>query len=129
VKIVYRQFPLTNIHPFAFKAAEASLCANEQGKFWELHDVMFKDQKKLGVGDLKESAKALGMDEKKFNTCLDSGRYVEQVQKDSKEAQRMGVTGTPALFVNGVMIDGGAVPFTVVEAAIQKELTRASAKR
>jgi protein-disulfide isomerase len=90
---------------------------------------MFKDQKKLGVGDLKESAKALGMDEKKFNTCLDSGRYVEQVQKDSKEAQRMGVTGTPALFVNGVMIDGGAVPFTVVEAAIQKELTRASAKR
>ena len=129
VKIVYRQFPLTNIHPFAFKAAEASLCANEQGKFWQLHDVMFKDQKKLGVSDLKESAKALGADEKKFNACLDSGRYVEQVQKDSKEAQRMGVTGTPAIFVNGVLLDGGAVPFTTVEAAIQKELSRASAKR
>ena len=129
VRIVYRQFPLTNIHPFASKAAEASLCANEQGKFWELHDVMFKDQKKLAVSDLKESAKSLGMDEKKFNSCLDSGRYVEQVQNDSKEAQRIGVTGTPALFVNGVLLDGGAVPFTVVEAAIQKELSRANASR
>jgi protein-disulfide isomerase len=129
VRIVYRQFPLTNIHPFAFKAAEASLCANEQGKFWELHDVMFKDQKKLAVSDLKETAKGLGLDEKKFNSCLDSGRYVEQVQNDSKEAQKIGVTGTPALFVNGVMIDGGAVPFTVVEAAIQKELTRTTANR
>lgn len=129
VRIVYRQLPLTNIHPFAFKAAEASLCANDQGKFWELHDAMFKDQKKLAVSDLKETAKALGMDEKKFNSCLDSGRYVEQVQRDSKEAQRLGVTGTPALFVNGVLLDGGAVPFTVVEAAIQKELSRASASR
>jgi protein-disulfide isomerase len=129
VRIVYRQYPLTNIHPFASKAAEASLCANEQGKFWELHDVMFKDQKKLAVSDLKESAKSLGMDEKKFNSCLDSGRYVEQVQNDSKEAQRIGVTGTPALFVNGIQLPGGAVPFTVVETAIQKELSRAGASR
>jgi protein-disulfide isomerase len=129
VKIVYRQFPLTNIHPFAFKAAEASLCANEQGKFWELHDVMFSDQKKLGVSDLKAAAKSLGMDEGKFNSCLDSGRYVEQVQKDSKEAQRLGVTGTPAIFINGVQLNGGAVPYTVVEDAIEKELSRASANR
>ena len=129
VRIVYRQYPLTNIHPFAAKAAEASLCANEQGKFWELHDVMFKDQKKLAVADLKESAKSLGMDEKKFNSCLDSGKYVEQVQNDSKEAQRIGVTGTPALFVNGIQLAGGAVPFTVVEEAIQKELSGAGTSR
>ena len=122
VRIVYRQFPLTNIHPFAFKAAEASLCANEQGKFWQLHDEMFADQKKLSVSDLKQTARRLGMDGKKFDTCLDSGRYVEQVQNDQKEGSRVGVTGTPAMFINGVSVEGGAVPYPVLEAAIQKEL-------
>ncbi|MFL5619063.1 MAG: thioredoxin domain-containing protein [Gemmatimonadaceae bacterium] len=122
VRIVYRQFPLTNIHPFAFKAAEASLCANEQGKFWQLHDVMFADQKKLSVSDLKQTARSLGMDGKKFDGCLDSGRYVEQVQNDQKEGSRVGVTGTPAMFINGVSVEGGAVPYSVLEAAIQKEL-------
>jgi protein-disulfide isomerase len=122
VRIVYRQFPLTNIHPFAFKAAEASLCANEQGKFWQLHDVMFEDQKKLSVSDLKQTARRLGMDGKKFDGCLDSGRYVEQVQNDQKEGSRIGVTGTPAMFINGVVVEGGAVPYSVLEAAIQKEL-------
>jgi protein-disulfide isomerase len=122
VRIIYRQFPITNLHPFAFKAAEASLCANEQGKFWELHDTMFSDQTKLSVSELKEDARRLGMDQKKFNACLDSGRYVEQVQNDSKEAQRSGVTGTPAVFLNGVMVDGGAVSFSVLDAAIKKAL-------
>lgn len=122
VRIIYRQYPLTNIHPFAFKAAEASLCANEQGKFWQLHDEMFADQKKLSVSDLKQTARRLGMDGKKFDTCLDSGRYVEQVQNDQKEGGRVGVTGTPAMFINGVSVEGGAVPYPVLEAAIQKEL-------
>src|SRR6185369_13194511 len=88
VQIVYRQFPLTSIHPFAFKAAEASLCANEQGKFWEMHDAMFEDQTKLGVSDLKQTARRLGVDGKKFDSCIDTGRYVERVQNDQKEGQR-----------------------------------------
>lgn len=124
VQIVYRQFPLTNIHPFAFKAAEASLCANEQGKFWQMHDAMFEDQKKLSVSDLKQTARRLGMDGKKFDGCLDSGRYVEQVQNDQKEGQRVGVNGTPAMFINGTYVEGGSVPFSVLETAIQKELSR-----
>jgi protein-disulfide isomerase len=123
VHVVYRQFPL-NIHPFAQKAAEASLCANEQGKFWQMHDAMFEDQTKLAVADLKQTARRLGMDGKKFDGCLDAGRYVEQVQNDQKEGERVGVNGTPAMFINGVVVDGGSVPFSVLEKAIQKELSR-----
>ena len=124
VQIVYRQYPLTSIHPFAAKAAEASLCANEQGKFWEMHDAMFEDQTKLAVKDLKATAVRLGMDGKKFDTCLDTGRYVEQVQNDQREGQRAGVNGTPAVYINGVMLPGGSVPYSTVEAAIEQELAR-----
>ena len=124
VRIVYRQFPLTSIHPFAFKAAEASLCAKEQEMFWQMHDAMFADQKKLSVSDLKQTARRLGMNGKSFDACLDSGRYVEQVQNDQKEGQRIGVSGTPAMYINGVYVEGGSVPFTTLEALIQKELAR-----
>ena len=124
VQIVYRQFPITSLHPFAFKAAEASLCAHEQGKFWELHDSMFGDQTKLAVSDLKQTARRLGMDGKKFDGCLDSGRYVEQVQNDLKEGQRIGVDGTPAMYINGTYVDGGSVPLSVLQGLIEKELSR-----
>jgi protein-disulfide isomerase len=127
VQIVYRQFPLS-IHPFAPKAAEASLCANEYGKFWEMHDAMFSDQKKLSVSDLKETARRVGIDGKKFDSCLDAGRYVEQVQNDQKEGLRLGVNGTPAMYINGRAVDGGAVPFTKLEALIETELARAKPK-
>ncbi len=123
IQIVYRQYPIPSLHPNAFKAAEASLCANDQGKFWALHDAMFEDQAKLSVSDLKATARKLGMDGKKFDNCLDSGRYVEQVQNDQKEAQRIGVNGTPTLFLNGVMVDGG-YQFPVLASLIEKELVR-----
>jgi protein-disulfide isomerase len=124
VHIVYRQYPITSIHPFAFKAAEASLCANEQGKFWELHDAMFADQKKLAVSDLKATARRLGLDSKKFDGCLDSGRYVEQVQNDVREAQRISANGTPAMYINGTYVEGGSVPFSVLESLLQREIAR-----
>ncbi len=124
VQVVYRQFPLSSIHPYAFKAAEASLCANEQGKFWAMHDLMFQEQSKLTVTDLKDKAVRLGLDQKKFDRCLDTGRYVEQVEKDQTEGSRLGVNGTPALFINGMPVDGGAVPYEQLAQAINDELGR-----
>lgn len=124
VEIVYRQYPIPSIHPFAFKAAEASLCAHEQGKFWDLHDLMFSDQEHIAVKDLKEKAKRLGMDEGKFNRCVETGKYTDQVQRDMAAGSKAGVTGTPAVFVNGIEVPGGAVAYPVVAAAIERELTR-----
>jgi protein-disulfide isomerase len=128
VQVVYRQFPLVTIHPFAFKAAEASLCAQDQGKFWEMHDAMFSDQQKLAVADLKSTARRLGMDEKKFNACMDTGKFTEKVQNDMIEGSKLGITGTPAVFINGVFLEGGAVPYETVSAAIKTELDRAGGK-
>ncbi len=124
LKIVFRQFPL-NVHPHAQKAAEASLCAPDQGKFWEMHDLMFLEQDRLSVADLKEKASRLGMDQQEFDDCLDSGRHVERIQEDQKEGTRVGVDGTPAIFLNGVPLPGGAVSYEVAAKAIREAIDRA----
>jgi protein-disulfide isomerase len=124
VRIVYRQYPIPSLHANAIKAAEASLCANDQGKFWEMHDLMFSEQDKLTVSELKEKAGRLKMNKSKFDTCMDNGRFVEQVQNDMKEGQLAGVTGTPALFINGIPVDGGAVTYETLVKLIEKELAR-----
>jgi protein-disulfide isomerase len=96
---VVRDFPLESIHPQAFKAAEATHCANEQGKYWEMHDRLFANQKALGVKDLPQHAQALGLDEPRFQQCLDSGKYVARIRKDLADGQKAGVTGTPGFFL------------------------------
>jgi predicted DsbA family dithiol-disulfide isomerase/Skp family chaperone for outer membrane proteins len=123
IRIVYRQFPLNNIHPRAQKAAEASLCANEQGKFWQLHDAMFADQQRLTVEDLKSKAAALSMNAETFGTCLDSGKHAAAVRDSIVEGSKAGVDGTPALFINGRFLAGNQ-PYAEIEKVIEDELSR-----
>jgi len=125
VRVVFRQFPLA-MHAQAQKAAEASLCANEQGKFWELHDAMFKNQQQLAVENLKAKAAELGLKADAFNSCLDSGKYVAKVTEDMEAGTAAGVSGTPALFVNGRFING-AVPLEQITEVIDDELRRKGA--
>lgn len=128
VRIVYRQFPLTNLHPHAMKAAEASLCANEQHKFWEFHDSMFGNQRELSVPDLKQRAVDLKLDTKTFNECIDSGREAAAIQADIQEGARAGVTGTPAMFINGRLLSGNQ-PYADIKEVIDDELQRKQAAK
>jgi len=127
VRLVYRDFPLS-FHQNAQKAAEASECADEQGKFWEYHDLLFERQAEWsseGNDKLKEYASSLGLDAKKFNECLDSGKYASEVQKDLNDGQSYGVAGTPAFFINGIEVSG-AQPFSSFQQVIDTELSKAS---
>ena len=123
VRLVFRNFPLTQIHPNAAKAAEAGSCANDQGKFWPMHDRLFENQSKLTVPDLKEHAVALGLDAAAFGTCLDSGKYTAEWKKTVDEGQKYGLSGTPSFFINGRLLVG-AQPFEGFAQVIDDELSR-----
>jgi protein-disulfide isomerase len=120
-RFVFRDFPLMNIHPFAQKAAEASECAHDQGKYWEYADLLFAHQDALSVNNLQQYASDLHLDTAAFATCLDSGAKAAEVQKDMNEGISYGVKGTPAFFINGEFISG-ARPYSVFKDAIEKAL-------
>ncbi len=128
VRIVFRQFPIAELHPNAPKAAEASLCANEQQKFWELHDAMFSDQQNLGIASLKTKAADLKLDMARFNSCLDTGKYADAVKNDLLEGSKAGVSGTPGIFLNGRYLSG-ARPYEEFQQMIDEELARAPTAR
>jgi protein-disulfide isomerase len=126
ILFVYRDFPLHDIHPEAGKAAEAAQCAFDQGLFWEYHDHIFENQAEwigVGVPKFKEYAGALGLDVESFNSCLDSGKYADEVEADLLEGQHFGVTGTPSFFINGRKVTG-AQPFSVFQEIIDEELMK-----
>ena len=121
IKFVFRDFPLTSIHQYAQKAAEAAGCANDQGKYWEYHDLLWTKQEALDVDSLKSYAADLGLDTGAFNECLDSGKYASEVQKDIQDGDSYGVQGTPAFFINGLLVSG-ALPFANFKAVIDAAL-------
>lgn len=122
VRMVFRNFPLS-FHAEAEKAAEATECAGEQGKFWEMHDKIFEANENgtMSVDQWKTIAKALGLNTSKFNDCLDSGKYVDKIKADMAEGQAAGVSGTPATFVNGELVTG-AVPYEQFKTIIDSNL-------
>ncbi len=122
VRIVYRNFPLRS-HQRAGPAAEASLCADEQGKFWSYHDKLFANARALSDEQLKGYAEELELDVPAFEQCYDERRFAEQVETDVREGHAAGVTGTPAFFVNGVLLSG-ARPSADFYRAIDAELER-----
>jgi protein-disulfide isomerase len=111
IVITFRQYPLP-IHPQAEKAAEASECAAEQGKFWEMHDRLFANNiaSNMNVEQYKKDAVDLSLNQEQFNQCLDSGKYAEKVSQQKTDGTKAGATGTPTIFVNG-NIYPGAYPF------------------
>ena len=125
IRVVYRQYPLISLHPHAQKAAEASLCADEQKRFWDFHDSLFGNQQDLTVDSLKRRAVELKLDAPAFNTCLDSGKHAETIKKDIVEGSRAGVSGTPAIFINGRLLSGNQ-PYTSIAQVIEDELQRKS---
>ncbi len=133
VRYVFRDFPLDQIHPYARKAAEAAHCAGDQGKYWEMHDVIFQNRKALQIDKLKTHATNLKLDATAFNACLENGKYTAEVEKDYQDGTAAGVRGTPGFFIGktraGDSIQGtlisGAQPFAVfrqtIEGLLQKK--------
>ena len=113
VKLVFRDFPLMQIHPEALLAAMAVDCAGEQGKYWQYHDKVFREQYNRGddiirlkAADLKKWAKEIGVDQPKFDQCLDSEKFKDEVLKDKADGDAAGVQGTPTFFINGRVMGG-----------------------
>ena len=123
VRIVWKDFPLTQIHPQAFKAAEAAHCAGDQGKYWEYHDRLFANQQQLLPEDLKKHAADIGLDGAAFNACLDTSKYGERVRDGVAQGQRLGVNSTPTIYINGRMLSG-AQPYETFVSVIDEELSR-----
>lgn len=122
IKFIWRDFPLTYLHPEALMAAEAASCANEQGMFWPYHDLLYSKQ-----GQYKEEidmiayANDLGLDESRFKDCLSGTRYESEAQIDFQDGIRLGVKGTPTFYVNGVRLSG-VVPYETFKKILDRYL-------
>ena len=99
--LVYKQFPLTTIHPQAMLAAKAALAAGRQGKYWEMHDLLFENQRQLGPDKYTELAEKLALDVAQFQKDMESPEVLAQINHDMQDGKAADVTGTPTLFVNG----------------------------
>jgi len=122
LRYVFRDYPLP-FHQFAQKAHEAGECADDQGKFWEMHKELYANMSALDVPNLKTYAGKIGLNQSKFDQCLDSGKHKDEVQKDYTEGSSYGVSGTPTLYVNGRQVVG-AQPLASFTSIIDEELKK-----
>jgi protein-disulfide isomerase len=106
LRFVFRNFPLSQMHPHAEHAAEAAEAAGAQGKFWEMHDVLYENQAALGAEDLVKYARTLGLDVPRFVKEMTEHEHEERVKEDFRSGVRSGVNGTPTFFINGARHDG-----------------------
>ncbi len=123
VRVIHRHFPLDSIHPFARPAAEAAMCADEQGRFWDYHDAIFARSGRLEEDSFNEIGEKLGLDTNALDSCIDERRYQQFVQDDFLAGQAAGVTGTPAFFVNGIPLKG-ARDADGLSRVVERELER-----
>jgi len=124
VRLVWRQFPLEEVHPHALQAALASEAAAGQGKFWPMHDRLFDEQRHLDAAHLRRHAQSLELDLRRYDADMADTVYLQRVREDIEGAASGGVRGTPTFFVNGVIHDvsfGLQALFETVEAALAKE--------
>ncbi len=121
IYFVYRDFPLMQIHPEAVPAAIAANCAGEQGAYWDFHDKLFEQTQGLSKEAYLAYAEELGLDMAAFTACIEEERYKDEVLADFRDGQRLGVTGTPTFFINGLPLVG-AQPFEVFQQMIESEL-------
>ena len=133
VNLVYRDFPIQSIHPNAMPAAVASECAHEQGKYWQYHDTLFEKQRSWSnldseqiITTLSQYALDVGLAQQQFDSCLESGKYFEEVQGDLKDGRDYDITGTPGFFIGNEKIGfvklTGAQPFDSFQKVIESQL-------
>ena len=133
VNLVYRDFPLQSIHPNALPAAVAAECANEQGKYWEFHDMLFEKQNDWSrlssdalISTFSQYATDVSLEQQQFDSCLESGKYLQEVQGDLSDGRDYGVTGTPGFFIGNDEIGfeklSGAQPFDSFKKVIDAQL-------
>ena len=122
IRLVKKHLAL-DFHKEAQKAAEAAECAGDQNKFWQMNEKLFANQKDLSVEKIKEIAKEISLDAKKFDSCLDSGKYEEKVKNQKKEGEEFGINGAPFFFINKQTING-AQPYEEFKKIVEKELEK-----
>lgn len=128
IKFAFRQYPIPQLHPNAQKAAEASECANDQDKFWDYHDLLFKEQATWAslpdpVAQFSTYAGQVGLESGAFDSCMSSGKFADQVAEDIAAGTAAGVSGTPTFFINGISLVG-AQPYDSFKTAIDTELAK-----
>jgi protein-disulfide isomerase len=121
IRIVHRDFPLETLHPAAWRTHEAARCAEEQGKFWEYRDLLYANAPAAAPEQLKGFAAQAGLDAASFGRCIDEARFKSRVQGDLSEGERLGVSGTPAFFINGRLLSGSQ-PESEFSRVIEEEL-------